>query len=240
MATIGSKRVMIAGSRQALRDALRHRRYRVFSCLNGFTLRALVNEGAYDPLLAQGQTAFVVDGLSARRNLRRHGLSAERICGRDLLDEALLVYTGPLFAIAGVGSSDARVLEALRRHTGRPIALSSPPMFGSPDEIQGYAHQVATSIAPGSLVLVFIRSPLQDLLAGRLAALTERTVFVNVGAVIDDILNQRLRTIRFFSALRLEWLYRLLVSPRRTVPKIGVMLRSPLDNREGAYEWIGL
>ena len=230
-------KVSVITSRGALRRSLQSRQFRVYSCLNGFTLRALVNEQAYDTLIAAGQTGFVVDGLSAFRHLSAHGVASERICGRDLMAAALQLPHGPLVAVGGSRPDDPVVNGALVRHFGQLIEVLTPPMFKNNTELATYADEAAAKIPDNALVLVFIRSPLQDLLAGELMARTHGTVFINVGAVLDDILRERLGAIRLFSALRLEWLYRLLANPRRTLPKIISMLQTRVDMADARYEW---
>ncbi len=115
--------------------------------------------------------------------------------------------------------------------------MLTPPMFKCDAELATYAGREALNIPADALVLIFIRSPLQDILAGELAARTENTVFINVGAVLDDILQERLGVIRLFSSLRLEWLYRLLTNPRRTLPKIIAMLRNKVNIANTHYDW---
>jgi UDP-N-acetyl-D-mannosaminuronic acid transferase (WecB/TagA/CpsF family) len=230
-------KVSLFASHAALCRSLQSRQFRVYSCLNGFTLRALVNEQAYDKLLAAGQTGFVVDGLSAFRHLSAHGLATERICGRDLMAAALQLPHGPLVAVGGSQPDDPAVNDTLARHFGQAIQVLTPPMFKTDAELAAYADRAAAKIPDDALVLVFIRSPLQDLLAGELAARTRGTVFINVGAVLDDILRARLGAIRVFSALRLEWLYRLLANPRRTLPKIIAMVHTRVDMANVRYKW---
>lgn len=229
--------VSVFGSLASVRQALLSRSHRVYSCLNGFTLRALVNEQAYDPLIMAGQTGFVADGLSAYRHLSALGVAKERICGRDLMAQALQLPHGPLVAVGGSRPGDHVVQQGLDRYFGQPVQVLTPPMFKGNAELGEFAEQAAAQIPDDALVLVFIRSPLQDLLAGELAARTRGTVFINVGAVLDDILSERLQTIRLFSAMRLEWLYRLMANPRRTWPKIAAMLQTRVDLRNGRYMW---
>lgn len=229
--------VSVFSSIRTLRQSLCSRQFRVYSCLNGYTLRALVNDGAYDKLIEAGQTGFVVDGLSAFRHLSAHGVASERICGRDLMAEALRQAHGPLVAVGGSRPGDPNVNVALARYFGEPVEVLTPPMFKDNSELEAFAEQAALNIPDNALVLVFIRSPLQDLLAGQLAARTCGTVFINVGAVLDDILLQRLGAIRVFSAFRLEWLYRLMANPRRTLPKIVAMLQTGVDMGNVRYAW---
>src|SRR5438477_10029277 len=94
--------VDICSSRNALRAALRAKNRTIYSCLNGYTIRSLLIERAYDELLASGRVAFVVDGVLAAAHLRRVGIRAERICGRDLLEEAMALHAGPLTVIGGL------------------------------------------------------------------------------------------------------------------------------------------
>jgi UDP-N-acetyl-D-mannosaminuronic acid transferase (WecB/TagA/CpsF family) len=223
--------VRIVSGYQALIRELTGSNTRVFSCLNGYTLSILLNDRAYDPLIAGGRAAFLVDGISAQRFLGRQGVVAARICGRDLLQTALGLADGPVVAIGGANPGDSSVQEALCTHVGRSVRQVVPPMFRDASELAAFAVEVAPSIQPGSLVMVLIRSPLQDLLAHELMLRTRGAIFVNVGAVIDDIVGQRLAMLRFASKLRAEWLYRLVSSPRRTIPKIRRMLVVPFASR---------
>ena len=229
--------IRICASRESLRTALRTQGRIVYSCLNGYTLRALLLERSYDDLLASGKVAFIVDGLLAVRHLRRLGIRAERICGRDLLDEALRVHSGSVTLIGGGARDGSRLLSLIRQYTGRHVDLVTPPMFQSTTQVHEFARALGPRISPDSLVVVCIRSPLQDILSGALSTWWPQSVFINVGAVLDDIAGGRMGSIRFFSRFGLEWLYRLVVSPSRTWPKIAAMVRKRLGRSYTNYRW---
>jgi len=230
-------RVDICSSRTALRAAFRAKNRRIYSCLNGFTLRTLLLEQAYDDLIALGRIAFVVDGVLALAHLRRVGVRAERICGRDLLDEAMTLHAGPVTVIGGLDKQYSPMLHSLQDYLGRDVSLLTAPIFRSLSELYEFARTVGPGIAADSLIVVCIRSPLQDILSGALCAYLPRALFINVGAVLDDIAAKRLRSVRLFSSLGMEWLYRLAVSPRRTWPKIAAMLQRRLALDNGRYRW---
>ena len=232
--------IPICASQESLRRALRTHGRTVYSCLNGYTLRALLLEGSYDDLLSSGNAAFVADGLLAVRHLRRLGIRAERICGRDLLDEALRLHHGRVTVIGGGARDESRLLSAVRQYTGRHVELVTPPMFQNTSQVHEFAQALGPKMSADSLIVVCIRSPLQDLLSNALSAQWPDSVFINVGAVIDDIAGGRMGSIRFFSLLGLEWLYRLVVSPRRTWPKIAVTLHKRLGRSHANYRWIHL
>ncbi len=229
--------VSICSSRASLRDALRVRERTVYSCLNGYTLRSLLIDHAYDDLLASGRIAFVLDGMLAAAHLRRLGIGCERICGRDLLDDALALHTGPVTVIGGTEERASRLLWSLRGYTARDVSLVTPPMFRTIPQVHEFARSVGPRLPPKSLTVVCIRSPLQDILSGALSSQSPASIFVNVGAVLDDIANDRIREVRLFSRFGIEWLYRLVVSPRRTWPKIAAVLRDGIQVTEADYRW---
>jgi exopolysaccharide biosynthesis WecB/TagA/CpsF family protein len=229
--------VNIVSSRDSLRNLLRLRQRTIYSCLNGYTLRSLLIEHDYDDLLQSRRIAFVVDGMLALAHLRMHGISADRICGRDLLDEALALNPGPITVIGGTGNNNAKLLSSIREYAGREVTLLTPPMFQNTAQVHEFARSVGVGLASQSLVVVCIRSPLQDILSGALSSQAPASAFINVGAVLDDIANRRIRALRLFSRLGLESLYRMIVSPKRTWPKINAMIKSRIRLSNRRYQW---
>src|SRR5262249_18713333 len=121
--------VDVCSSRSALRAALRAKNRTIYSCLNGYTIRSLLVERAYDELLASGNVAFVVDGVLAVRYLRRVGIRAERICGRDLLQEAMALHAGPIVLIGGLDKERSQSLQSVQEYLGRDVRLLTAPIF---------------------------------------------------------------------------------------------------------------
>lgn len=230
-------KVNIISSQSALKHALESDQFRIYSCLNGYTLRALVRQGVYDNLIVSQKIAFVVDGVSARRNFSASNLFCDLICGRDLMAAALQFTCRRLICIGGKKLDGVNIEFDLTRYFGRSVEVLVPPIFNDAEELVGFADQVASKLSADALVLIFIRSPLQDLLAGELANRSMGTIFINIGAVLDDILSNRFFSIKIFSAMRLEWMYRLIISPRRTLPKIYAVLTERVNLKKCRYYW---
>lgn len=231
-------RIPIITSEVEVVATLQDDRYAVISCLNGFTLRELINNNAYDSALEKQHIAFVADGVLAHRHIeKRARITAQRICGRDLLTLALSNLQHPVHVIGGMAGEEKSIQSLISERWGRCVTISSPPLLRDVDETKLYARIVAPEIAEHSLVVVFLRSPIQDTLASELALLTKSTKFLCIGAVLDDIRADRTTALSLYSRLRLEWLYRLVANPRRTIPKLLGSLTSVNTDKLQRYKF---
>jgi len=216
-------KVLLFRSQSEVSEAFVNQNIRIFSCLNGFTLN-LLNSGAYDYLLSNLPIGFVVDGISAHWKLKKNGILVEKTLGRELMDLAINLHPNSIFIIGGSPQNYGFIKKKLDFYFNFNFNLITPPLFKTQDQLRAYAKRVSKLIPNNSLVIIFIKSPLQDSLSGYLCELTSKTIFINAGAVIDDILNERFVRLNFFQKMKLEWLFRLFVSPKRTLPKLLNML----------------
>lgn len=194
--------------------------FRVYSCLNAFTLNLLLKTDKYDSILEKKHSVFVVDGTLAWLRFVKSGYRVRRVCGRELLNAALKSDYNKLVVIGGSDDRAVKTKLAFDLFFGSTYLHLIPPYLKTLDELNKFADDISTGIPNGSLVVIFIRSPFQDVLSDLLAKSTINTKFINVGAVIDDIVGGNKKIIIYASMLRLEWLYRLCVSPKRTFSKI--------------------
>lgn len=211
--------VFLFKSKKAINPQRGAKNIRIYSCLNGYTIN-LLNSGEYDSLLISQPIGFVIDGNAAHKTLKKAGISVEKILGRELLDLAIKKYPYPVTIIGGSPEKYLLLKRKLSIFFNFDFLLITPPIFYSEKSLEEYARSIYHLIPDKSLVIIFIRSPLQDLLSGHLCRLKNKAVFINIGAVIDDILNERFAYLFFFQKIKLEWLYRTIVSPSRTIPKI--------------------
>jgi UDP-N-acetyl-D-mannosaminuronic acid transferase (WecB/TagA/CpsF family) len=207
----------------------------IYSCLNGYTLQSLLNDGLYDNLLMGNKIGFVIDGIAAHFFFKMRGLKLNKICGRDLMSFAIKNHSGPLVIIGGYKKQKNIITQRLGEYFGKKNKILIPPLFSSKDDVKKYSKEICKLIPNGSLVLIFISSPTQDILAGHLLKATTNTTFVNAGAVIDDIKKDRLKILRFFSKFNSEWLYRLTASPLRTLFKLYKTVRLTQTVVKGKY-----
>jgi len=150
---------------------------------------------------------------------RRRGHAASgRVYGPDLMESALDLgrRSGVRHYLYGSTPSVLQALEDMvgKRWPGALIAGSESPTFG---EISDSAINNAVdraSRAQADIVWVALGTPKQDLIVHRMAAIGDLT-YVAVGAAFDFLSGNKMQAPRWMQRLGLEWLFRLLVEPRR-------------------------
>jgi len=117
------------------------------------------------------------------------------------------------YCILGAEERDVRIIE--KKYSIEKIFHYSPP-FGfldSEDEIDKCVD-FCLSI-PDAIYFISVGSPRQEILAQRLKAAKVKGVFLCVGASVLFLSGREKRAPKIFQMLSVEWLYRLVQSPRR-------------------------
>lgn len=140
----------------------------------------------------------------------------ERVAGADLVAELAAALPGKhsVFLLGAAPGVAERAAEALRqRSPGVQIAGTAS---GSPrdDDAQ---HLIDVITASGAtLLLVAYGAPAQDLwIAKHLPALPSVRVAMGVGGTFDFLAGERRRAPPWMRRIGMEWLWRLLIEPRR-------------------------
>jgi exopolysaccharide biosynthesis WecB/TagA/CpsF family protein len=166
------------------------------------------------------QTHVTADGRPIVWLSRLAGRPVDLVTGSDLVEPLVGLCAEFGAPVAMLGSTQDVLCEAAARlrdrHPGLKIAaLLSPPMGFDPEGAAagGLIGDLARSGA--QVCLLALGAPKQETFAARAFRDLPDTGFVSVGAGIDFVAGAQVRAPRLVRALALEWLWRLLGSPRR-------------------------
>lgn len=147
---------------------------------------------------------------------RLHGAPfPENLNGTDFVPRLLAGLAEPrriflLGAAPGVAEAAADVLAGLcPQH--RVVGVHHG--FFTDEEAPGVARRIAGTGA--EVLLVAMGNPRQELFVAEHGAATGATLLVSVGALLDFLSGRVERAPHWLRRLRLEWVYRLVVEPRR-------------------------
>lgn len=195
----------------------------VISCINGYTLKLLMEANIiYMNIVDSQNLFFVADGVSVEYYFKKIDLNIDRICGRDVLELVLNVNFGrrKCFVVLPSRIKNSNELRILTSYFGNNSDFFVAPWLDGFDECSTFAMELAEKIPSDAIVIMGIQSPKQDLISVLISKQRSDLLFLNVGAIVQDIKNGNNNLIKFFSFLRLEWLLRLVFTPKRTVPKL--------------------
>ncbi len=149
---------------------------------------------------------------------RLAGHDIDLVTGSDLVDPLARLCAETGTPLAFVGATEP-VLEAATafltaRHPGLAIvARIAPPMGFDPENAEAV---IADIIASGAgLCLLALGAPKQEILAARLTQAHPDIGVVSIGAGLDFLAGTQVRAPKIMRAMALEWLWRLIRSPRR-------------------------
>ena len=146
----------------------------------------------------------------------RGGPLRERVTGVELADRiaALSARTGArLYLLGGApGVAAAAATQLAAKYPGVQLAGARDGYFG-PDEAATVAAGIAASGA--AIVLAALGFPKQEFWLAEHLAASGAAVGIGVGGSLDVLSGYKPRAPRFFRALHLEWLYRLVREPAR-------------------------
>jgi len=180
-----------------------------------FIMRARVDEGFREVLA--GAALCLADGIGVVWAMRRRGCPQyERVSGSDLVPHLARTCARRgwrpflLGARPGVAAEAARRLEA--DHPGLRVAGVHA---GSPrPEDDGEALRRIAAARP-DLLLVAYGAPQQELWIARNRRLLDVPVALGVGGTLDFLAGRQRRAPLWLQRAHLEWLWRLVLQPRR-------------------------
>lgn len=142
----------------------------------------------------------------------------ERISGSDLVEPVAALAAREGWRIFLLGGADGTAEEAARRlveRYGVTIAGCAAPMIGQ----QGSAAEAAIAQqlreARPDVVFVALGSPKQELFIDRIEQAVAPALLIGVGAGLDFLAGQVRRAPRWIGRLGFEWLFRLVMEPKR-------------------------
>lgn len=162
-----------------------------------------------DHLLRDGAGVFLLLKLLGREP----GLN---MCGTDFIPQLIRGASAQGFALALFGSEEPSLRQAARVISEQGGAIAAMAHGFHPDD--EYPRLLENAEAEKLLVVLAMGMPKQERVAALLQAGAEdgRTVLiVNGGAILDFMGGKVKRAPRWLRQLGLEWLFRLLLEPRR-------------------------
>lgn len=137
------------------------------------------------------------------------------IPGSDITERLLERISGSDTRVTIIGASAHTVDVVRSKYSLYSVIHYNPPMgfISSPDEVEECIRHILS--ADGDLVFLAVGSPQQEILASRAIHAGARGVIACVGASLLFLSGEESRAPKLVQALALEWLFRLLQSPRR-------------------------
>jgi N-acetylglucosaminyldiphosphoundecaprenol N-acetyl-beta-D-mannosaminyltransferase len=205
----------VAFARQAVSD--RRRTYVVVA-----NVHSVMEARSHPPVAAAVAAAdlTVPDGMPLVWMGRLQGHArVERVYGPDLTlalcDEAALRGWRCFFYGGAAGVAEALAAAMRRRHPGLLVTGTGAPPFRPLTDEEDAREVAALEAARPDLVFVGLGCPKQELWMASHRSRLEAPVLVGVGAAFDMHAGRLRQAPRFLMRIGLEWLFRLLVEPRR-------------------------
>ncbi|MBY0566639.1 MAG: WecB/TagA/CpsF family glycosyltransferase [Hyphomonadaceae bacterium] len=139
----------------------------------------------------------------------------ENLNGTDFVPR-LLAAAPAGYRVFLVGSTRAVVDRAARTLSSRhPLLVVCGAEDGFSGNLDSEEFIQALAVSAPDIVLVALGNPHQEQWIGTSAARLDRGLFIGVGALFDFIAKDKPRAPLFLRRARLEWMFRLLLEPKR-------------------------
>lgn len=137
------------------------------------------------------------------------------IPGSDLTKSIIERISGKDVKITLIGCSNETVKSVRKKYDLKDVAHYNPPMgfINNPDEIDKCVRFTLEN--PGRFIFLAVGSPRQEILAKAIQKAGGTGVALCIGASFLFLSGEEKRAPLFMQKLSLEWLFRLLQSPRR-------------------------
>ncbi|KNG93540.1 WecB/TagA/CpsF family glycosyltransferase [Pseudaestuariivita atlantica] len=176
-------------------------------------------QAAYD-----AQDIVVADGNPIVWMSRMAGQPVELVPGADLVVPLARQAARLGVPVALLGTTDEALADAAEALTalapGLKVAARIAPPMGF-DPMSPAADATYDSLAKSGARLCFLAlgAPKQEMLAARGRSLTPQVGFVSIGAGLDFLAGTQTRAPAWVRRLALEWVWRMVSSPARLVPR---------------------
>lgn len=176
---------------------------------------------------------LTADGAGVVWALGRGGARAERVSGVDLMDRLCALSADKGYRVfllgAGPGVAEEAAARLLAKHPGLTVVGARDGYFPAEEE-----ERVARSISEAGTDILFVAMgmPRQEKFAWNWRPVHRAKVALGVGGSLDVLSGRKRRAPRWVQALRVEWLWRTLLEPKRwkkllELPQfMGLVLRS--------------
>lgn len=170
------------------------------------------------------QDLVVADGNPIVWLSRLAGRPVRLVPGSDMVIPLVREAAAAGAPVALLGSTEnvlSAAADRLRAEApGLQIASSiSPPMGFDPQGAAADAILQGLETQGIGLCLIALGAPKQEMLAARGRELAPHVGFASIGAGLDFLAGHQTRAPLLFRALALEWVWRMLSSPRRLIPR---------------------
>lgn len=175
------------------------------------------------------QDMVVADGNPIVWLSRVAGQPVDLVPGSDLVLPLATAAAAAGRPVAIIGTTDRALAAAVRelrtRVPGVDVAFTCSPAMGFDPEGAG-ARAILAEIAKLGPVLVFVAlgAPRQERFAALGRQLVPQAGYANIGAGVDFLAGAQRRAPIWVRRLALEWMWRLLTSPRRMTPRYAACL----------------
>ena len=143
----------------------------------------------------------------------------EKVSGSDLLVPLMRLAAERCWRVYLVGGGPGVAEEASEKLTGQlgvTIVGTDSPIVGPDGTGDGSAETLKRlAAASPDVVVVALGTPKQELWIDRFAGGLDPAVAIGVGGSLDFLVGRRRRAPAWMSRAGLEWLFRLLLEPRR-------------------------
>lgn len=141
------------------------------------------------------------------------------VTGSGLTAEMFEVYFNGTEKIVIIGGDESIIGKIRQRYPHLNIAHKNPSMgfIFKPDEVIELGEFCRAE--HGSVILLAVGSPQQEILASELSRFLNDGTAMCVGASLNFIVGAERRAPEFLQRLHCEWLYRLLMNPRRLIKR---------------------
>lgn len=170
------------------------------------------------------QDFVVADGWPIVSLARIAGTPVELMPGSDMVEPLCRWAAAAGVKVGFIGSHERALEDAKRvlteRVPGLEIVYAHAPAMGFDPEGDP-AAAILTAVAAAGVGMCFLAlgAPKQEQLAARGRKLAPSVGFASIGAGLDFFGGHQVRAPKLARALRMEWLWRALTSPRRMVPR---------------------
>lgn len=197
-------------------------------CLNPHSLRLFIDDEDY-AFSIKNYSYFLIDGIGLKFLLKIKYLGEKikinRITGRDFFLSFLSFINSrekTKIAILGPDLLQYKKLreDILVHYENIDFKLISLP-YVKKKFSRTQINKINQIILESKIdyVINFIGAPKQEILSASLLSLNNST-YINVGAVVDQITQNKLLLTKIFSFFGLEWLLRLILEPRKIFVRI--------------------
>jgi exopolysaccharide biosynthesis WecB/TagA/CpsF family protein len=172
------------------------------------------------------QTHVTADGNPVVWLCRLAGQKVSLIPGSELVEPVAAMAARRGFPMAMLGSTEASLegasaaLEA-RNPALEVVAKLAPPMGFDPEGADADAVIEALRASGARVCFLALGAPKQEVFAARAQAALPQVGFLSIGAGLDFLSGAQMRAPVWVRRLALEWLWRLVSSPRRLAARYG-------------------